>query len=50
MSAPILSLPPDSTLRDALHLFNTRHIHGAPVIGDGDLERDNYSFRCNKSD
>jgi predicted transcriptional regulator len=38
MSAPILSLPPDSTLRDALHLFNTRHIHGAPVIGNGGLE------------
>jgi predicted transcriptional regulator len=38
MSAPILSLPPDSTLRDALHLFNTRHIHGAPVIGKGGLE------------
>jgi len=38
MSSPILSLPPDSTLRDALHLFNTRHIHGAPVIGKGGLE------------
>lgn len=38
MSAPILSLPPDSTLRDALHLFNTRHIHGAPVMGEGGLE------------
>jgi len=38
MSSPILSLPPGSTLRDALHLFNTRHIHGAPVIGKGGLE------------
>jgi predicted transcriptional regulator len=38
MSAPILSLTPDATLRDALHLFNTRHIHGAPVIGKGGLE------------
>jgi transcriptional regulator len=38
MSTPILSLTPDSTLRDALHLFNTRHIHGAPVIGKGVME------------
>jgi transcriptional regulator len=38
MSAPILSLLPDSTLRDALHLFNTRHIHGAPVIGHDGLK------------
>jgi predicted transcriptional regulator len=38
MSAPILSLPPEATLRDALHLFNIRHIHGAPVIGKGGLE------------
>jgi hypothetical protein len=34
MSTPLLTLSRDSTLMDALHLFNTRHIHGAPVIDD----------------
>jgi len=38
MSSPLLSLPPGATLRDALHLFNTHHIHGAPVIGKSGLE------------
>ncbi len=38
MSTPILSLPSGATIRDALHLFNTRHIHGAPVIGTRGLE------------
>ena len=32
MSAPLLTLSPDATLRDAVHLFNTHHIHGAPVV------------------
>jgi len=35
MSSPLLSLSRESTLRDALHLFNEHHIHGAPVL-DGD--------------
>ncbi len=38
MSTPILSLPSGATIRDALHLFNTCHIHGAPVIGTRGLE------------
>jgi transcriptional regulator len=36
MSSPLLTLSRDSTLMDAIHLFNTRHIHGAPVI-DNDI-------------
>ncbi len=36
MSAPpLLTLPLAATLRDAVHLFNTHRIHGAPVIKDG---------------
>ncbi len=38
MSTPLLSLSRNSTIKDALHLFNTRHIHGAPVI-DNDILR-----------
>src|SRR5690554_1796080 len=30
MSTPLLTLPLTATLRDAVHLFNTHHIHGAP--------------------
>ncbi|HOI13963.1 MAG TPA: CBS domain-containing protein [Methanoculleus sp.] len=38
MSTPLLTLPLTATLRDAVHLFNTHHIHGAPVLQDsGDL-------------
>jgi len=37
MSAPLLTLAPDATLRDAVHLFNTHHIHGAPVVQDNRL-------------
>lgn len=37
MSAPLLTLPPDATLRDAIRLFNTHRIHGAPVMEDGTL-------------
>jgi predicted transcriptional regulator len=37
MSTPLLALSRDSTLMDALHLFNTRHIHGAPVIDNKTL-------------
>ena len=40
MSTPLLTLPLTATLRDAVHLFNTHHIHGAPVLQDGgDLAR-----------
>lgn len=35
MSTPLLTLPLTATLRDAIHLFNTHHIHGAPVLQDG---------------
>lgn len=34
MSAPLLTLPLTATLRDAVHLFHTHHIHGAPVLKD----------------
>lgn len=38
MSTPLLTLPRSATLRDAIHLFNAHHIHGAPVVEDnGDL-------------
>jgi transcriptional regulator len=37
MNTPLLALSRDSTLIDALHLFNTRHIHGAPVIDNETL-------------
>jgi len=37
MSAPLLTLSPDATFRDAVHLFNTHHIHGAPVVQDNRL-------------
>lgn len=37
MSAPLLTLAPDATFRDAVHLFNTHHIHGAPVVQDNRL-------------
>jgi len=35
MSTPLLTLPLSATLRDAVHLFNVHHIHGAPVRGEG---------------
>ena len=37
MSTPLLALSRTSTLMDALHLFNNRHIHGAPVIDSDEL-------------
>ncbi|WP_292517106.1 CBS domain-containing protein [Methanoculleus sp.] len=37
MSTPLLTLPLSATIRDAVHLFNTHHIHGAPVLADGSL-------------
>jgi transcriptional regulator len=38
MSTPLLALSRNSTLGEALHLFNARHIHGAPVIDNDILE------------
>jgi len=38
MSAPLLTLSPDATFRDAIRLFNAHHIHGAPVVQDGRLQ------------
>jgi len=38
MSTPLLTLPLDATLRDAVHLFTTHHIHGAPVVQDSRLQ------------
>jgi predicted transcriptional regulator len=37
MSTPLISLDPQRSLRDALHIFNTHHIRGAPVIDGDDL-------------
>jgi predicted transcriptional regulator len=37
MSAPLKTLPGTATLRDAITLFNTHHIHGAPVVTRGKL-------------
>ena len=37
MSTPLLTLPLSATLRDAVRLFNTHRIHGAPVMEDGRL-------------
>jgi predicted transcriptional regulator len=38
MSRPLFTLSQDDTLQDAVHLFNTHHIHGAPVVQDGTLK------------
>ena len=38
MSTPLLTLPLDATLRDAVHLFTTHHIDGAPVVQDSRLQ------------
>ncbi|MCJ7795099.1 MAG: CBS domain-containing protein [Methanoregulaceae archaeon] len=37
MSAPLKTLPSTATLRDAITLFNTHHIHGAPIVDRGKL-------------
>ena len=37
MSTPLITLSPDSSFRDAIHLFTKRHIHGAPVMEGGEL-------------
>jgi predicted transcriptional regulator len=38
MSTPLLTLPLDATLRDAIHLFNKHQIHGAPVVDENTLK------------
>jgi len=38
MTSPLITLRSLDTLRDALLLFNHRHIHGAPVIEDNILQ------------
>ncbi|MBP1929570.1 putative transcriptional regulator [Methanolinea mesophila] len=37
MSSPLITLKSGDTLAFALHLFNSSHIHGAPVVGDGKM-------------
>jgi predicted transcriptional regulator len=37
MSTPLITLPREATLREAVHLFNAHHIHGAPVMNGSDL-------------
>lgn len=37
MSAPILFIPITGTIADAIHLFSSKHIHGAPVMEEGRL-------------
>jgi CBS domain-containing protein len=37
MTAEVLTLRPDSTLREAIELFSGNHISGAPVLDDGML-------------
>ena len=34
MSTPVRTLPITATFRDAIHLFNKHHIHGAPILDD----------------
>jgi hypothetical protein len=34
MSTPVQTLPITATFRDAIHLFNKHHIHGAPILDD----------------
>jgi predicted transcriptional regulator len=37
MSAPLKTLPGSATLRETITLFNTHHIHGAPIVDRGQL-------------
>jgi len=37
MSAPIIFIPVSGTIAEAVHLFASRHIHGAPVMDEGRL-------------
>ncbi|WP_440949478.1 CBS domain-containing protein [Methanosphaerula subterraneus] len=38
MSTPLLTLSTSATIAEAVHLFNTRSIHGAPVMNDGAMK------------
>jgi len=35
MTAEVLTVPPELTIRDAMSLFATRHVSGAPVVASG---------------
>jgi predicted transcriptional regulator len=37
MSTPLITLSPDSSFREAIHLFTERHIHGAPIMKGREL-------------
>ncbi|MDD1666670.1 MAG: CBS domain-containing protein [Methanomicrobiales archaeon] len=37
MSAPLITLSPTASFREAIHLFAERHIHGTPVMEAGKL-------------
>ncbi|MHC1629816.1 MAG: CBS domain-containing protein, partial [Methanoculleaceae archaeon] len=38
MSTPLITLSPEDTFRDAMHIFSRNRIHGAPVIEDDRLQ------------
>jgi predicted transcriptional regulator len=38
MKSPLITLPPEATIRDAIRLFTAHHIHGAPVVEEEHLE------------
>jgi predicted transcriptional regulator len=38
MSTPLLTLATGATISEAIHLFHTRNIHGAPVMDDGTMK------------
>ncbi|MDD1673997.1 MAG: CBS domain-containing protein [Methanomicrobiales archaeon] len=38
MNTPLITIPRDATMREAIQLFVTHHIHGAPIVVEGRLE------------
>ncbi len=38
MRSPLITLPLEATIRDAIRLFSSRHIHGAPIVEGEHLE------------
>ena len=38
MKSPLITLSPEATIQDAIRLFTTHHIHGAPIIEKDHLE------------
>jgi predicted transcriptional regulator len=38
MNSPLITLPRNATMRDAIQLFATRQIHGAPIVEENRLE------------